>query len=93
MLETQTVEQIKEMLATKRHKRHKKIFYPAKAQRRRDFRPECVYAVLAGSRDEVHTVLRRAQAGVNNKIRTGGHNSRGWGDVSRKMKYDWHMDK
>ena len=63
MQEAQTVEQTKEMLATKRHKRHKKILNPAKALRRKDFRPERGYAVVAGSRDEVQHFLRRAQAG------------------------------
>ena len=60
MQETQTVEQIKEMLATKRRKRHKKILNPAKSQGRKDFRQECGYAVGAGSRDEVQHFLRRA---------------------------------
>ena len=39
-----------------------KILDPAKAPRRRDFRPECGYAVVAGGRDEEPTVLCKSEA-------------------------------
>ena len=50
------------------------------------FRPECGYAVVAGSHDEVQHFLRRALAGVNYKIRTVGGNSRGLAIVTRERK-------
>ena len=41
-------EKLEEKIATKKHKKHKKILSPAKAQRRRDFKTGCGYSVDAG---------------------------------------------